>query len=218
MPGKIRVAVVDDHPLFREGVTNTLAASADIDVVGQGETAEEAVCLARDLMPDIVLLDISMSGGGINAAQEISAAYPAVKIIMLTVSESEDDLIGSLKAGARGYILKGVSAGDLRRIISSIQAGEAYVTPSLAASLLREWPDRSDGACAPGGPLDDLTPRERQVLELLATGRNNKEIARELNLSVKTVKHYMTNILQKLHVRNRVEAALLAQKVANRQA
>jgi DNA-binding NarL/FixJ family response regulator len=216
-PDRIQIAVVDDHPLFREGVANTLAASPNIDVVGQGETAEDAIRLAGDLLPGILLLDISMKGGGINAAREISTAYPVVKIVMLTVSEREEDVAASLKAGARGYILKGVTARELVRVIESIHAGESYVTPGLAASLLTEWRGRPDGTTPSADPLSELTGRERQILELLATGSSNKEIAREIDLSEKTVKHYMTNILQKLQVRNRVEAALLAQKVAHKQ-
>ncbi len=212
MPDRIRVAVVDDHPLFREGVANTLSASPNIEVVGQGETAEDAIRLAGDLLPDILLLDISMKGGGINAAREISAAFPVVKVVMLTVSEREEDVAASLKAGARGYILKGVTARDLVTAVQSIHAGESYVTPTLAASLLIEWREGQGGMDVPLAPLEELSERERQILELLATGRSNKEIARELDLSEKTVKHYMTNILQKLQVRNRVEAALLAQK------
>ncbi len=131
---------------------------------------------------------------------------------MLTVSEREEDVAASLKAGARGYILKGVTSRDLVRAVQSIHAGESYVTPTLAASLLIEWREGQGGMDIPTTPLDELSGRERQILELLATGCSNKEIARELDLSEKTVKHYMTNILQKLQVRNRVEAALLAQK------
>ena len=212
MPDRIQVAVVDDHPLLREGVANTLSASPNIEVVGQGETAEDAIRLAGDLLPDILLLDISMKGGGINAAREISVAYPVVKIVMLTVSEREDDVAASLKAGARGYILKGVSARDLVAAVQSIHKGESYVTPTLAANLLLEWREGPGAMDMPTTRLDDLTGRERQILELLTTGCSNKEIARELDLSEKTVKHYMTNILQKLQVRNRVEAALMAQK------
>jgi DNA-binding NarL/FixJ family response regulator len=212
MPDRIQVVVVDDHPLLREGVANTLSANPNIEVVGQGETAEDAIRLAGDLLPDILLLDISMKGGGINAAREISAAYPVVKIVMLTVSEREEDVAASLKAGARGYILKGVTARDLVTAVQSIHAGESYVTPTLAANLLLGWREGPDGMGIPTTPFDELTERERQILELLATGCSNKEIARELDLSEKTVKHYMTNILQKLQVRNRVEAALMVQK------
>jgi DNA-binding NarL/FixJ family response regulator len=217
MANRIQVAVVDDHPLFREGVANTLSGSPDIEVVGQGDTADDAVRLARDLLPDVLLVDISMEGGGINAVRAITESYPVVKIIMLTVSESEEDVLGSLKAGARGYILKGVTARDLVNIVRAVHAGEAYVTPTLAASLLVDLREDRQSLGPSPSPLDELTEREHQILELLATGSSNKEIARELGLSEKTVKHYMTNILQKLQVRNRVEAALLAQKVEHGQ-
>jgi DNA-binding NarL/FixJ family response regulator len=212
MASSIQVAVVDDHPLFREGVANTLSGSPDIEVVGQGSSAEDAVHLARDLLPDVLLMDISMEGGGINAVRAITESYPVIKIIMLTVSESEEDVLRSLKAGARGYILKGVAARELVKIVRAVHAGEAYVTPALAASLLIDLREDRQSLGPSPGPLDELTEREHQILELLSKGSSNKEIARELALSEKTVKHYMTNILQKLQVRNRVEAALLAQK------
>jgi DNA-binding NarL/FixJ family response regulator len=212
MSARVQVAIVDDHPLFREGVANTLANSPEIEVVGQGSTAEDAVQLARDLLPDVLLLDISMKGGGINAARTIAESYPVVKIVMLTASEDEEDVRGSLKVGARGYILKGVTARDLVRIVISIEAGESYVTPALAASLLTDLRQDRPSAGPSPSPMDELTNREHQILELLATGISNKEIARELDLSEKTIKHYMTNILQKLQVRNRVEAALMMQK------
>ena len=212
MSNRIQVAIVDDHPLFREGVANTLANSPDIEVVGQGSTAEDAVRLARDLLPDVLLLDISMKGGGINAVRTIAKSYPVIKIVMLTVSEKEEDVLGSLKAGAQGYILKGVTARDLVKIVLAVEAGEAYVSPALAASLLVDLrQDRQSVGPSPS-PLDELTDREHQILELVATGISNKEIGRELNLREKTIKHYMTNILQKLQVRNRVEAALMVQK------
>jgi DNA-binding NarL/FixJ family response regulator len=215
MTDKIRVVLVDDHPLLREGVASTLDAEPDFQVVGQGSNADEALQLAQDLMPDLIMLDVSMGGGGINAARAIAAACPIVKIAMLTVSEDEDDVLAALKVGARGYVLKGVSGPELVRIVRSINAGEPYVTPSLAASLLGELREQTnvDEDTAPD-PLSELTKRERQILEQVATGRSNKEIADHLFLSEKTVKHYMTNILQKLQVRNRVEAALLAQKRA----
>ncbi len=214
MNDNIRVVLVDDHPMLREGVASTLDAEPDFEVVGQGSNADEALELARDLLPDLIMLDVSMGGGGINAARAIAAACPIVKIIMLTVSEDEEDVLAALKVGARGYVLKGVSGPELVRIVRSINGGEPYVTPSLAASLLGELRDqRVDKKSAPD-PLSELTDRERQILELVATGRSNKEIAEDLFLSEKTIKHYMTNILQKLQVRNRVEAALLAQKIA----
>jgi len=211
----IRIVVVDDHPLFREGVATTLASYPDIEVVGEGSSSDEALRLARDLLPDVLLLDISMPGGGVNAARDIAAAYPVIRIIMLTVSEHEEDVLKSLKAGARGYILKGVTARDLVAIVRAVHSGESYVTPALAASLLADLKDEGSDAASNGGILDELTTRERQILELLATGRSNKEIARSLDLAEKTVKHYVTNILEKLQVRNRVEAAVLAQRMAH---
>ena len=212
----LNVVVVDDHPLFREGVVHTLSAQHDVEVVGEGASAEDAIRLAGELLPDVLLLDIALPGGGIVAVQAIAAAYPVVKIVMLTVSETEDDVLAALKSGARAYVLKGVSARELLGILRSVWAGEVYVTPSLAASLLFEMtggrPLAGAAARLPASPLSDLTERERQILERVASGDSNKEIAAQLGLSEKTVKHHMTNILQKLQVRNRVEAALIARK------
>ncbi|MBI2941535.1 MAG: response regulator transcription factor [Chloroflexi bacterium] len=212
MSDRTRVVIVDDHPLFREGVAHTLVAEPDLEVVGQGVTAEDALHLARDLLPEIILLDIAMPGGGLNAAQTIATACPVTKIVMLTVSEEEEDVLAALKAGARAYILKGVSARELVSILRAVAVGEVYVSPKLAGRLLLEmtgaWPESHHST----GLLVDLTERERQILEQVADGCSNKEIGHRLHLSEKTVKHYMTNILQKLQVRNRVEAALLAQR------
>jgi DNA-binding NarL/FixJ family response regulator len=206
----IQILVVDDHPLFREGVVRTLDFEADMEIVGEATTADEARALAAELLPDVVLLDITIPGGGLSAVATIAASSPVTRIIMLTASEAEEDVLAALKSGARGYILKGVSGPVLTGIVRSVYAGESYVTPSLAASLLSDL-DRPAGG-EPHTALDDLSPREKQILEELASGQSNKEIAQLLNLSEKTVKHYMTNILQKLQVRNRVEAALLAQR------
>ncbi len=212
MNDKIGVIVVDDHPLFREGVVNTIQAESDMEIKGQGASAEAALHLARDVLPDIAILDITMPGGGINAVRMISADCPVTKIIMLTVSEEEDDVVEALRAGARAYILKGVSARELVRILRSVHSGEVYVAPALAASILMDLSGDPAKSKHTKGPLDELTEREKQVLELLATGFSNREIGERLYLSEKTVKHYMTNILQKLQVHNRVEAALMAQR------
>jgi DNA-binding NarL/FixJ family response regulator len=215
MSETIQVVIVDDHPLFRDGVAATLEAEADMTVIGQGTTAADALRLAQDLLPDLILLDLNMPGRGLLAAQRIAVGCPVVKIVILTVSETEEDILEALKAGARAYILKGVSARELVHILRSVYAGETYVPPTLAASLLREMSRAAPASApSPASLLDDLTDRERDILEHVAMGRSNKEIAQELALREKTVKHYMTNILQKLQVRNRVEAALLAQKAA----
>jgi len=213
MTDKIQLVIVDDHPLFREGLIQTLRAEPDFEIVGEAGTADEAVRLAGELLPDVVLLDITLPGGGLNAACSIAATSPVIKIVMLTASEAEEDVLAALKSGARGYILKGVSGRELVKIVRDVYAGEAYVTPSLAASLLSEM-SGLPGPAPSDDPRDGLTERERGILEKVAAGLSNKEIAAQLFLSEKTVKHYMTNILQKLHVRNRVEAALVAQKMA----
>lgn len=209
MADMLHVAIVDDHPLFREGVAHILRTQPDIEVVAEGDSAADAVRIAADRMPDLMLLDVSMPGGGVSAVQQISRAYPVIKVVMLTVSEEEDDVTAALRAGARAYVLKGVAARELVRILKSVASGEVYVTPSLAASLLFEMTSHAAGATSPNR-LDDLTEREQQILERVAAGDSNKEIGAQLHLSEKTVKHHMTNILQKLQVRNRVEAALLA--------
>jgi DNA-binding NarL/FixJ family response regulator len=205
----LQIAIVDDHPLFREGVSQALSRQPDIEIVGEGGTADEAIAIAARRLPDVMLLDVSMPGGGINAVREIAATYPVINVVMLTVSQDEEDVTTALRAGARGYVLKGVAARDLVEIVRSVARGEVYVTPSLAASLLFDMNRVGSNRSSSTG-LDDLTERERQILERVAAGDSNKEIGAQLQLSEKTVKHHMTNILQKLQVRNRVEAALLA--------
>jgi two-component system, NarL family, nitrate/nitrite response regulator NarL len=211
---KIHLVIVDDHPLFREGVVAVLGTEADIEIVGEGVTAEEAIQLCRDFLPDIILLDINIPGGGLYAAEVIASAFPVVKIIMLTGSPDEDDVLTALKLGVRAYVLKGVAARELIGILHTVQAGESYVTPTLAANLLIEMNSSEEGEPPQNDIFEQLTERERQILELIADGISNKEIGQQLFLTEKTVKHYVTNILQKLHVRNRVQAALLAQQNA----
>jgi DNA-binding NarL/FixJ family response regulator len=208
MTDQTRVVVVDDHPLFREGVARILEDSGRFLVVGQGGTAEEAVRLTRAVAPDLVLLDLSMPGGGLAAARAIAEHAPETRIVVLTVSEDDDDIMEALKAGAKGYVLKGVGAAALVDIVESVANGESYVSPSLAARILTEMrsgepsPRRED-------PLATLTAREEEILRLVGTGLSNKQVALRLDLQEKTVKHHMTRILSKLQVRNRTEAAIL---------
>lgn len=210
---KLRVVIIDDHTLFRDGLRTILGYENDIEVVGQGGSADEAIRLAREFLPEIILLDIDIPGGGLEAARVIANDCPVTKIVILTASEEDDHLVSALKSGASGYVLKGVAARELLRIIRAIAAGESYVPPALAASLLLEMHEsNAHKQKQPENPINDLTDREREILEGLASGLSNKEIGQRLYLSEKTVKHYMTNILQKLQVRNRVEAALLAQR------
>jgi DNA-binding NarL/FixJ family response regulator len=201
---RIRIVVADDHPMFRAGVVASLAAQPDIEVVGEGASAAEALRLVEQHSPDVALLDIAMPGGGLTAARDITALSPATRVVMLTVSEDEDDLLAAMKAGASGYVLKGAAASELVNVLRTVNAGEVYVAPGLAWGLLREM-SRPKSA-----PLDELSAREREVLELVAAGLSNQEIGDRLSLAEKTIKHYMTSILSKLRVRSRVEAALLA--------
>jgi DNA-binding NarL/FixJ family response regulator len=209
MTDRLRVAIIDDHPLFREGVVHTLRSAKALEVVGEGGCAEDAVRIAREAVPDIVLLDVRMPGGGVEAARSIARACPVVKMIMLTVSESEQDVAQALEAGAKGYVLKGTSGPDLIKTMFAVSRGEYYVTPGLAARLLTHGKKQE---AARATELPDLTEREGQILAQVARGFTNKEIARTLALSEKTVKHHMTNVMQKLRVRNRVEAAMAYRK------
>lgn len=208
MSSEIEVLIVDDHPLFRQGVVNSLQLMPEFKVVGETSSGEQALELTLALMPDVVLLDVSMPGwNGIVTAEKIAMACPATAIIMLTASEDKDKLLAALKAGARGYVLKGVSANELADVIRSAYAGEVYVSASIAAEMLVSLTKGK----APD-PLQELTDREREILLLIGTGLTNRAIGEKISLSEKTIKHYVTNILQKLQVRNRLEAALLANK------
>lgn len=210
MTNRISVLIVDDHPLFREGVARTVQDDPGMTVVGQAETCASGLALAKKSLPDVVLQDLKLpDGSGLDAITALQAQCPLAKIIVLTALEDEEALLAALKAGASGYLLKGVSSLELTSVIRAIADGETYVTPRMAGRLLQEMSPRR-GARPVG--IADLTERERSILELVSEGLTNKEIAQRLYLREKTVKHYMTNILQKLQVRNRVEAALLLSK------
>jgi two-component system nitrate/nitrite response regulator NarL len=207
MTQPIRILVADDHPLFLEGLVATLSGDDEMEVVATAVDASAAVRAAREHRPDLALLDVAMPGGGIEAARQIGAASPATRVVMLTSSENEDNLVAAMNAGAKGYVLKGIAGRELRAILKSVHGGEVYVAPGLAYLMIK-------GLTRPRvhDPLEDLTRRERDVLELVAAGLSNAEIGGRLGLAEKTVKHYMTAILGKLQVGSRVEAALLAYK------
>ena len=208
----LRILLADDHPLLREGVAHSLEVEPGWRVVAQVENSPQAVALARQLQPDVALVDLSMPGiGGIACIGQIAAESPRTRIIVLTATSDSDELLAALKAGAHGYVLKGVSAPELRNLVRRVAAGESYVPPSLAGHLLREF---TQVRVAPPG--EALTPREDEVLGLLAQGLTNREIGGRLHLAEKTVKHHVTQILTKLHVRSRTEAALLAQRRGTR--
>ncbi|WP_046117618.1 LuxR C-terminal-related transcriptional regulator [Ensifer aridi] len=203
----IRVAVIDDHPLFREGVTRSLSEIDGFEIVAEGSSRDDAIRIAEELRPDVMLLDISMPGGGLNAIPLILQVAASQKIVILTVSEANEDVAAALRDGAKGYILKGIGARALAEVIRTVASGESYVAPTLSAKLLTgrffdPGPAKSDLVSA-------LTPREQEVLHLVAAGMSNKQIARKLDLHEKTVKHHMTQIMAKLNVANRTEAAMV---------
>ena len=208
MHDQIRILIADDHPMFREGVVQSLASEKDFAIIGQASNGKNTIEMAKELLPDVLLLDITMPDeDGITITKKISATFPVIQIIMLTASENEDDLMKALKAGARGYVLKGISAKELVKVVRTIAAGGTYISPDMATIILFELsqPSQPD-------PLSELSDREKEILKLVAKGYTNREIGTQIHLSEKTIKHYMSNILQKLHVRSRVEAALLVQK------
>jgi two-component system NarL family response regulator len=206
----VRVLVVDDHALFRHGLMQVLQPVPDIEVVGEAQDAESAIELAAEWLPDLVLMDVHMPGmNGIEAARRMRAAQPGMRILMLTESEDEDDLYGAVRAGATGYLLKEVAIDEIADAIRSVASGQALVSPMMTTKLLSEFnalsrrvEEEHDGR--------RLTPRELEVLRLVARGLSNKDIAAELVISENTVRNHVRNILEKLEVRSRVEAAMYA--------
>jgi len=209
MSNPIRTAVIDDHPLFREGVTKLLARTPGIEIVADGSTAVDAVNIAQQHTPDVMLLDLNLPDNGPSAASTIARDHRGVRLIILTASDCDSDVATMLQLGVHGYLLKGCTGQEIVRAVQRVYAGEFYVTPSLAARLLTQM-----STPTPKGEDDseELSSREEIILAQVSKGLTNKEIARGLNLREKTVKHYMTNIMQKLGVRNRLEAVLMGQK------
>jgi DNA-binding NarL/FixJ family response regulator len=204
-----RVLLVDDHELFRQGVVATLQPEGDFEVVGQAGTAAEALDVAVELQPGLILLDVHMPGGeGLTIIPTLRAALPDTRLVMLTVSEDPETVTEALSLGAAGYLVKGVHADTMLEALRGIVEGETYVSPEIAGRILTAMsrPPPTDGALG----MAALTPRERDVLELLARGDTNREIADALTISEKTVKRHVTGILTKLQVRNRTEAAIQA--------
>lgn len=214
MTPRTRVLLVDDHALFREGLAGIIAAQPDMEVVGEARDGLEAVVKAQALRPDLVLMDVQMPGmGGLDATHQIKQTLPETTIVMLTVRDDDDKLFTALKNGAQGYLLKDIRAADLLAMMRGALAGNAALSPRLAGLVLAEFRRLSQQA-----PLEEqgeefmLSRREREVLELAARGASDKEIAEALVVSLYTVKSHMRNILSKLHVSSRQEAARLARQ------
>ena len=211
----ISVLVVDDHTLFRDGLSAILTTVPDIEVVGEAGTGREAVAQVKALAPDVVLMDINMPDlNGIEATQQILAAKPDTGIIMLTMLEDNDSLFAAMCAGARGYILKGADKAEVLKTIRAVANGEALFGPAIA-SRLTSFFQNSGGMAHQNevvSPFPDLTDREREVLELIAQGENNQEIAQRLHISAKTVSNHISNIFNKLQVADRGQAIVKARQ------
>ena len=208
----IRVIVADDHALFRRGLEMVLESKDDIEVLAEASDGFEVVTLAEEHVPDLVLMDVRMPGqGGIDAARAIKATVPNTKILMLTISDEEEDLYDAIKAGASGYLLKEISIDEVADAIRSVHAGQSLISPSMASKLLNEFASmaRKDEE-KQQMPAPRLTEREMEVLTLVAQGLNNRDIAKQLFISENTVKNHVRNILEKLHLHSRMEAVVYA--------
>jgi two-component system NarL family response regulator len=208
----IRVLLADDQALFRRGINAVLNGEDDIEVVAEAEDGKAAVALSEEYVPDVVLMDVRMPGyGGIEAARQIKASCPSTAILMLTVSDEEDDLYDAIKAGANGYLLKEVSIATVAGAIRDAMNGESFLSPTMASKLLTEFTllSRREEQ-APQPKYSSLTQREIEVLQFVAVGETNRKIADKLGISENTVKNHVRNILEKLHLHDRMAAAMYA--------
>ncbi|MEA3020467.1 MAG: hypothetical protein QOI47_1991 [Actinomycetota bacterium] len=208
----IRVLIVDDHALFRRGLMLVLESEDGIDVVGEAEDGEEAVAKAEQLAPDVILMDVRMPRvSGIEATRRLAETLPTTKIIMLTVSDEEDDLYEAIKSGATGYLLKEISIEEVADAVRAVMQGQTLISPSMASKLIAEFANLSKLASSRGsGSVPRLTDRELDVLRLVAQGMTNRDIAEQLFIAENTVKNHVRNILEKLHLHSRMEAVLYA--------
>ena len=211
---KTRVLLVDDHALFREGLASIIASQTDFEVVGEANDGLEALVKARELQPDLILMDIEMAGGdGLEATRQIKQELPQVSIVILTVREDEQKLFTAIRNGAQGYLLKNMRAKEILAMLRGVMQGQAAIPPVLASRMLDEFRRLSQSSpSATHESLAELTPREHEVLTLVAANTSDKEIAETLYLSLHTVKSHMRNILAKLHVNSRNEAAQYARQ------
>jgi len=203
---KISVMLVDDHAIVRQGLRTYLELQPDIEVVGEAGDGKQAVTMARDLIPDVILMDLVMpNSDGVEATREITSISPSTRVVVLTSFSEDEKVFASIKAGAQGYLMKDVLPQDLVNAIRTVYRGEAQLDPEIARKLMQEFTNPQ-----PAAPKHDLTERELEVLTLIAHGKSNKDISEELVLSEKTVKTHVSNILQKLHLSDRTQAAVYA--------
>jgi DNA-binding NarL/FixJ family response regulator len=208
-----RVLIVDDHPVFRDGLAGLLAIVPGVEVVGSAGSAEEALADLAWTAPDVVLMDINLPGvSGLEATRRILAAAPAAAVLVISMVDDDDSVFAALAAGARGYVLKGATAAEITAALATVAAGGAVFGAGVASRMLVRVPAR------PAGPLagrEDLTAREREVLDLLAEGASNRQIARALGLSLKTVQNHVSRILDKLQAADRTQAVLRARQAGH---
>ena len=210
-PAPLRVLVVDDHPLYREGLVTAMSAMTGVTVVGEASDGEQAVERAAALLPDVVVMDLHMPVlNGIDATRRIALAQPSVAVLVLTMLEGDDSVFAAMRAGARGYLLKGADRSEIARALTGVAHGEVVFSAGIASRVLAFFA-AAPGQAAPGlDPFPSLTEREREVLDLVARGLTNAEIARRLVVSDKTVRNHVSNVFAKLHVAGRAEAVARA--------
>jgi DNA-binding NarL/FixJ family response regulator len=209
-----RVLIVDDHPVFRDGLAGLLATLPDVEIAGTAGTAEEALAGLHDSAPDIVVMDINLPGAsGVEATRGVLAAAPATAVLVISMVDDDDSVFAALAAGARGYVLKGASADEITAALRTVAAGGAVFGAGIASRLLATTPAYLPGR-APPSRHDDLTARERDVLDLLADGASNRHIARSLGVSLKTGQNHVSRILDKLQAADRTQAALRARGIS----
>jgi two-component system NarL family response regulator len=210
----IRVLIADDHALFRRGLNMVLESEEGIEVVAEAEDGEDAIAKSEEFAPDVVLMDVRMPRvSGIEATRAIRDTLPSAKILMLTVSDEEEDLFEAIRAGASGYLLKDIPLDEVADVVRAVHGGQSLINPSMAAKLLTEFAalaKRDESERAEQVPAPKLTDREIQVLQLVARGMNNRDIAKELFISENTVKNHIRNILEKLQIHSRMEAVMIA--------
>ena len=206
----VRVLLVDDHDLFRTGLRNLLEQQG-VDIVGEAASGSEALKLVREGAPDVVIMDLNMPGmGGVEATRHMSRDAPLTRVIVLTISEEEQDVMDAILAGACGYLLKDASIQDLMQGIQAASVGESLISPHIAGKVLQHVRATTAAPEAAATIRAELSDREIQVLKLIANGKDNALIARELHISPKTVKNHISNILMKLQIENRIQAAVYA--------
>ena len=207
----VRVLIADDHPVFRYGMRALLQSVPGIEVVGEATTGEETLVGAERLEPDVILMDIKMPGiGGIEATRRIAATNPDINVLVVTMLEEDDAVFAAMRAGARGYLVKGADQTEILRAIQAVASGEAIFGATIAQRMIRFFASPRDGAAIRAFP--DLTEREAEILSLLAEGRSNGQIAQRLTLSEKTVRNHVSNIFNKLQVSDRAEAIVRARE------